>query len=916
MTRLWSLVVAFTLLGAAAFAQTPNPRLGRLIVTAADPSAAVLPGAKVTLVGLDDATKAKTFPVVSANDRGVAIFENVPLGRYAIQAEFQGFENGLLRDVRVRAGDNKHVIVLPLQKLQDEVTVTRDRQAAGADRQGVLGTALTREQIDALSDDPDEMAQQLQEIAGGNATIRVDSFEGGRLPPKAQIKAIHITRDAFAAENHFAGALFIDIITQPGMGPIRGGGNYRLRNGSLSGVNPITQSRLAENTQNYGMNFGGSLIKQRSSFSLSVNGGRSYDTPNLNATSATGARLTNALGLTSSRNNQFVSGLVDYAITRDQTLRVGFNRFDFTNRNLGIGQYDFPERAYSSDEAQTTLRIQEAGPLGRRFFTNTRVQIIWSDSNSRAATEAMTIRINEVNTTGGAQVRGGRHNRTVNFASDLDYVRGMHSWRAGVQIDGGSYRSDESSNYLGTYTFESLEAFNAGRPRSFTRRIGDPDVRYWNLQAGLYLQDDIRVRKNLTFSPGVRYEAQTHLGDFDNVAPRFGVTWSPFKSGKTSLRASAGIFYEWLSANTYEQTLRVDGFRQQELNILDPTYPEIPTGSAPPVNRYLLGDEVRMSRTLRTSVGIDQAITSRWRVNATYAHTNGNGLLRGRNLNAPVLGVRPDPIFGNVVEVVSDAESLQHLFNVGTSINFAPAAAPGAPMMMMMMVGRDGPAMAAPPPPPPGAAGGAARPGTPKRFDWRRFSVNANYGTQRFRNNTDGPFSLAPTSDLAAEWGPTGGDIRHRVGFFLTSSQLRNLNASLNLNASSAPPYTIRTGLDGNGDLVFNDRPIGVGRNSARGEGQWTMNANFNYVFQFGKGRVQLPPGIRIEGSPGGGLAVSQVQQAPAGRYRLGINVSVQNLTNHANYVGFNGNMLSPSFGRPTNVLGTRKIDIGMNFNF
>ena len=94
---------------------------------------------------------------------------------------------------------------------------------------------MTREQIEALSDDPDEMAQQLQDMAGGNAVIRVDSFEGGRLPPKSAIKAIHITRDAFAAENHFAGGLFIDIITQPGIGPLRTNINMRLRDGALSG---------------------------------------------------------------------------------------------------------------------------------------------------------------------------------------------------------------------------------------------------------------------------------------------------------------------------------------------------------------------------------------------------------------------------------------------------------------------------------------------------------------------------------------------------------------------------------------------------------------------------------------------------------------------------------------------------------
>ena len=88
------------------------------------------------------------------------------------------------------------------------------------------------------------------------------------------------------------------------------------------------------------------------------------------------------------------------------------------------------------------------------------------------------------------------------------------------------------------------------------------------------MQDDIRVRKNLTISPGIRYEAQTHLSDYNNFGPRFGVTWSPGKSGKWTLRGSAGIFYDWLSTSIYEQTLRIDGVRQQEINIVDPPYPD------------------------------------------------------------------------------------------------------------------------------------------------------------------------------------------------------------------------------------------------------------------------------------------------------------------------------------------------------
>ena len=72
----------------------------------------------------------------------------------------------------------------------------------------------------------------------------------------------------------------------------------------------------------------------------------------------------------------------------------------------------------------------------------------------------------------------------------------------------------------------------------------------------------------------MRYELQTHVHDRADIGPRFAATWAPFKSGKTTLRASTGIFYDWLDQGTYEQTLRVDGVHQRELDILNPSYPD------------------------------------------------------------------------------------------------------------------------------------------------------------------------------------------------------------------------------------------------------------------------------------------------------------------------------------------------------
>ena len=94
------------------------------------------------------------------------------------------------------------------------------------------------------------------------------------------------------------------------------------------------------------------------------------------------------------------------------------------------------------------------------------------------------------------------------------------------------------------------------------------------MQGGVYIQDDFKIRKSLTVTGGVRYEAQTHVPDKLNFAPRAGVTWAPFKSGKTTLRGSWGMFYDWLPTGTYQQTLQVDGVRQRELNIVNPTFPD------------------------------------------------------------------------------------------------------------------------------------------------------------------------------------------------------------------------------------------------------------------------------------------------------------------------------------------------------
>jgi carboxypeptidase family protein len=881
---LWAFIaLALTLsLGRSAptaFAQTPGA--GTLQVTVVDPSGAVIVGATVTVTGTENATSAATVAPVPTSDVGIARVSGLAPGRYSIQAVFPGFETGLLKEVRVRGGENKQVLVLPIPRVETSVTVEQDRQAAAADpRARTFGTVLTREAIEALSDDPATLRQQLQDMAGPGAIIRVDSFEGGALPAKAQIRSIRISRDQFAAENHSAGGVSIEIITQPGLGPVRYNSQFRFRNDGLSGRSPFVPARGPEQNLNYGFGLGGGLIKNKSSFNLNVYGINAYDTPNLNVALTNGPKA-QALGIRSPHDNLFVNGQIDYALTLDQTLRFAYNLSRFTNGNLGVGGYDEAERAYSNENDVHNLRGQHYGPIGRRAFLRSRAQLFWSDSSSHSATEAATFRVNDAFTSGGAQVSGGQHARTLNIGADLDYVRGLHSLRAGVALDGGWYRSDASSNYLGTYTFDSLQDFQAQRPSNYTRRLGDPNISYQNFQSGLYLQDDIRLRKNLTLSPGVRYEVQTHVREYGNLGPRVGMTWAPFASGRTALRGSAGIFYDWLPIGTYEESLRVDGVRQRELNILNPSFPDPGNiGFVPPINRYLLGTEYSAPRTTRVSAGVDQALTKLIRAAATYSYQRGSRLSRGLNVNAPVNGIRPALEFGNIIEVVSDAASRQHQLQVDANVN------PGA-----LLPAFNGPLIS-----------------------WKRTTVFLNYAVAKLDTDTGGPFSIPATGDLTAEWGPAAADIRHRLNVTFNNQIIRNVLISLNVYGNTAPAYTLLTGRDDNGDGVFNDRPAGIGRNTERASGQKTINLQVAYQFAFGRTRTALPPGIGVFG--GGGAAEVRTFDQGNARYRLQLFVQGQNLTNQANYVGYSGTLTSPFFGRPTTVLGMRKIDAGISMTF
>jgi hypothetical protein len=207
---------------------------------------------------------------------------------------------------------------------------------------------------------------------------------------------------------------------------------------------------------------------------------------------------------------------------------------------------------------------------------------------------------------------------------------------------------------------------------------------------------------------------------------------------------------------------------------------------------------------------------------------------------------------------------------------------------------------------------------------WHRTTLFANYALARWRNDSDGPFSLpANNFDLVSEWGPAPNDARHRVSGLLNMDMWKGWKISASVNGSSGLPYNLTTGFDDNGDTVSNDRPAGVGRNSARGAGRWDAGGRLSWTFGFGERKVAAAgtgggPQIMIRTI--GGPAPESMGGFSGGaenkRWRFELCLAGTNLFNQTNPLAYSGVMTSPFFGQPTSALSARRLEVGTRFYF
>ncbi|MEO8500300.1 MAG: TonB-dependent receptor [Vicinamibacteria bacterium] len=825
-------------------------------VSVTDPSGGRIPGASVEI----DPGSSKNL-TARTDARGEARLPGVEGGEHRVRVTMAGFEPWE-KKIKVKDGASTIEAKLKIARLAEAVSVSPDDSRSAA---GGYKTVLTEADLANLPDDPDELEAALRAIAGPQAAMRVNGFSGGRLPPKSQIRQIRFVMNPYAAEFHESQPMLVDIQTKPGLGDWSKTVRSGFRDDSLNARSPLAPSRVPDSYRRLSLDLAGPLVKNRTSLSLSAEG-RMTDTARTVFAQTPSGGLSQ---LADSATDRFdLSARLEHGWGKTHSLRGEFLSLSRNESGLGIGGFDLPERGYKQDRRQTTTSLTDNGVVFGRVASEVRFQGNFESVDFTSNSQAPSVRVMGAFGAGGAGVSGGRSSRDLELTSNFDLsVRKKHALRFGFILKDVSVTSDEQRNANGSFTFADLSSYQAGRPSLFTQRTGDPRVEYGQRQMGLYFQDDAKLSKNLTVAAGLRVEGQSHIDGLVNLAPRASFTYSP--NPRTTIRGGVGRFFNWYEPDIYEQTLRLDGLRETETLITNPSWPDPYAGGSlgnPRSTRIRASPDLTLPLNLRTSLGFERNLPGRLRLMVDYSYTRGSRELRSRNRSVAGSNL-------SVREIESTSRSSRHAVDARLNLTPSPAAKVG-------------------------------------------FFVG--YLWQNLRNESEGALSLpANENDLAAEWGRSLNGATHRVFGLLNVNPTKRISIGALLQAQSGNPFDITTGRDDNGDTLFGDRPAGVTRNTGTGPSRVNVDLRVGWAKSFGAKRAPRPgEGMRVIRLGGGDGVPDTSSPGEPQRYRVSLYAQAFNVLNRTNPVAVGTILGSPLFGRAVVTDPGRRIELGATFAF
>jgi Carboxypeptidase regulatory-like domain/TonB dependent receptor len=922
---------------------------------------------------------------VTTNASGTYEFRSLGPGNYAVKVSATGFTVLEEKKVVVKPGATTTLdLQLSIEALEQQVTVDTKGVSTDSDRNGDA-MVLRGQQLEALPDDPDALTAALQAMAGptqgdNGPQVTVDGFSNGKVPPKEAIREVRINQNPYSAENEYPGWGGIEIYTQPGSDKFHGGLNFNFNDESLNSRNPYASRRAPYQQRALNGNLTGPIIPKRASFAFYFGRYASDGNSIVNATILDPVTLKPALfnqTLVTPQKNFYASQRGDLKINKKHTLVGNFEYGQFSQNQQGVGGFSLPSRAYRGSRKSYNLQLTETAIINEKTINETRLQVSHNISRQQANTTLPALNVADSFSGGGSQIGSASNQQDrLELQNFTSWSTGRHFLKIGGRVRNVRIKSISPSNFGGSYTFaggtgpsldvndqiipggatieiSSLERYRrtlvfqkqnltaaqirslGGGATQFSIAGGNPEADVNQSDISLYVQDEWKLRPNLTVSPGLRYENQNNIHSNLNFAPRIGFAWSPSfgskkqpppatnskdaakvtappkpimpSQSKTVVRGGIGIFYNRIYEDLILQAHRFNGQNQQQFVVTDPAvldlFPAVPAIGLldtfkQPQTRRLIESDLAPNYSLRASLSVERQVTKTLRISVNYSHAQTWRALRTVNINAPLAGtfdptlptsgVRPmGQAAGNILEYQSNGRYKSDSLNVGVS-------------------------------------------GKIFKVDfWTNYSLNKNRSTD---NGTSG--SSFDPYDFSREWGRASYDIRHRF-FGGGSYQTRSgFNVNTFIVASSGAPFNITTGHDTNGDTFFTERPafatdlnkpgvivtpLGafdpnpvpgqriIPRNFGQGPAFLSVNFGVGKTIKFGRAiPAKAPPA-----AANGNVVTAAGSQKPPPKpqiqrpYSLSFSLYASNALNHTNRGNPSGNMASPYFLKSNGTGGT-----------
>ena len=366
-----------------------------------DPDNALIPGATVTLTP----TTGKAQVVVSGSD-GTYVFRNVSAGTYSLTSTATGFGTFVKLAVRVNAGQAlTQDIKMTIQEQEQVVQVTTEAARVSVDADSnASSTVIKGKDLEALSDDPDELSSELTALAGPAAgpnggQIYVDGFTGGQLPPKSSIREIRINQNPFSAQYDKIGFGRVEVFTKPGTDKFHGSASLQGNDSSFNSTNPFEGAPIPYHTifflgqltgplsKNASFTVGGSHRTIQSNSLINPTGFYSTSTTSTTlcppgALTQNGLPCFNTGGYPSSSRSVFVpqtrydiTPRIDYAISQKNTLTVRYQYESNSTMNDGLGGITtLPSQGYNDGSSESTVQISDSQIVSDKIVNETRFE--------------------------------------------------------------------------------------------------------------------------------------------------------------------------------------------------------------------------------------------------------------------------------------------------------------------------------------------------------------------------------------------------------------------------------------------------------------------------------------------------------------------------------------------------------------